>query len=35
GPTRDKGARWNPAELGPVVDDLIAKMTLPQKVYGS
>ena len=25
GPQIDKGARWNPAELGPVVADLLAK----------
>ncbi len=35
GPTRDRGARWNPAELGPVVDELIALAVPPQKVYGS
>jgi len=31
----DKGARWDPAELGPVVDRLIAGSVPPQKVYGS
>jgi hypothetical protein len=25
GPTADKGERWDPAELGPVVRDLLAK----------
>src|ERR671911_2397486 len=32
GPAVDKGARWDPAELGPVVDDLLAKAPAP--VYG-
>jgi NAD(P)-dependent dehydrogenase (short-subunit alcohol dehydrogenase family) len=31
----DKGARFAPAELGPVVRDLLAKATPAQKVYGS
>lgn len=31
----DKGARWNPAELGAVVDELIATGPEPQKVYGT
>lgn len=31
----DKGTRWNPAELGPVVDDLLAKATPPEAVYGA
>ena len=31
----DKGARWDPAELGPVVDDLLAKAPRPVPVYGS
>jgi NAD(P)-dependent dehydrogenase (short-subunit alcohol dehydrogenase family) len=31
----DKGARWDPAELGPVVDDLLAKAPPPAPVYGS
>ena len=31
----DKGARWDPAELGPVVDRLIAEGRPPQKVYGT
>jgi hypothetical protein len=30
----DKGARWEPAELGPVVDDLLAKSPTPDPVYG-
>ncbi|HEX3336480.1 MAG TPA: SDR family oxidoreductase [Jatrophihabitans sp.] len=34
GPTVDKGARWDPAELGPVVGDLLAKATPPEPVYG-
>jgi NAD(P)-dependent dehydrogenase (short-subunit alcohol dehydrogenase family) len=35
GPTVDKGARWDPAELGPVVDDLLAKAPAPAPVYGN
>jgi NAD(P)-dependent dehydrogenase (short-subunit alcohol dehydrogenase family) len=34
GPAVDKGARWEPAELGPVVADLLAKATPPEPVYG-
>ncbi len=35
GKINDKGARWDPAELGPVVDALIADGRPPQKVYGT
>ncbi|WP_020649945.1 SDR family oxidoreductase [Solimonas variicoloris] len=35
GIVRDKKARWNPAELGAVVDELIAQSPAPQKVYGT
>lgn len=35
GPKVDKGARWEPAEIGAAVRDLLAKATPPQKVYGS
>jgi NAD(P)-dependent dehydrogenase (short-subunit alcohol dehydrogenase family) len=35
GPGVDKGARWDPAELGPVVDDLLAKAPPPMPVYGA
>ena len=35
GPQVDKGARWSPHELGPVVHDLIERSTPPQKVYGT
>ena len=31
----DKGARWNPDELGKVVGDLIERSVPPQKVYGT
>src|SRR4051794_25712320 len=31
----DKGARWDPAELGPVVRELIAKSPSPAPVYGA
>ena len=35
GPERDKGARWDPAELGPVVDELLAEAPTPAPVYGA
>ncbi len=35
GPEVDKGARWEPAELGPVVDDLLAKARPAVPVFGS
>jgi NAD(P)-dependent dehydrogenase (short-subunit alcohol dehydrogenase family) len=35
GPQVDKGARWDPAELGPVVRDLLAKARPPVPVYGA
>lgn len=35
GKINDKGARWEPAELGAVVDRLIAEAPAPQKVYGT
>jgi NAD(P)-dependent dehydrogenase (short-subunit alcohol dehydrogenase family) len=35
GPTVDKGARWEPVELGSVVDDLLAQATPPEPVYGA
>jgi NAD(P)-dependent dehydrogenase (short-subunit alcohol dehydrogenase family) len=35
GPSVDKGARWDPAELGPVIDDLLAKAPAPAPVYGA
>jgi NAD(P)-dependent dehydrogenase (short-subunit alcohol dehydrogenase family) len=35
GPQLDKGARWDPAELGPVVADLLAKARPPVPVYGA
>ena len=35
GAITDKGARWNPGELTPVVDQLIAEGHAPQKVYGT
>jgi NAD(P)-dependent dehydrogenase (short-subunit alcohol dehydrogenase family) len=31
----DKGARWDPAEVGSAVSDILAKAPEPQKVYGS
>jgi NAD(P)-dependent dehydrogenase (short-subunit alcohol dehydrogenase family) len=35
GPTVDKGALWDPAEVGAAVRDLIGKAPVPQKVYGT
>ncbi|MCH5644884.1 MULTISPECIES: SDR family oxidoreductase [unclassified Gordonia (in: high G+C Gram-positive bacteria)] len=32
---RDKGSRWEPAELGPVVEELLAKTPEPVPVYGA
>jgi hypothetical protein len=31
----DKGARWDPAELGPVVSGLLAKSRQPLPVFGA
>lgn len=35
GPEIDKGAKWDPAELGPVVADLLKQERPPVPVYGS
>ncbi|MGH3520895.1 MAG: SDR family oxidoreductase [Haloechinothrix sp.] len=35
GPVRDKGSRWEPAELGPVVKELLAQGVEPEPVYGA
>jgi hypothetical protein len=35
GPAVDKGDRWEPSELGPVVRDLLSKAPPPAPVYGS
>jgi len=35
GPTVDKGDRWDPAELGPVVRELLSKGPPPAPVYGA
>ncbi|HEY2430086.1 MAG TPA: SDR family oxidoreductase [Acidimicrobiales bacterium] len=35
GPEVDKGARWDPAELGPVVRKLLEAARPPQPVYGA
>lgn len=35
GPQVDKGAKWDPAELGPIVTDLLAKSRPPVPVYGA
>jgi NAD(P)-dependent dehydrogenase (short-subunit alcohol dehydrogenase family) len=35
GPRADRGARWDPAELGPVVRRLIAEGPRPDPVYGA
>jgi NAD(P)-dependent dehydrogenase (short-subunit alcohol dehydrogenase family) len=35
GPMLDKGARWEPDEIGAALRDLLAKAVAPQKVYGT
>ncbi len=35
GPSLDNGARWNPADVGTAVRDLIAKAPPPAPVYGT
>lgn len=35
GPTADKGARWDPAEIGAAVRDLLAATPDPAPVYGA
>lgn len=35
GVTRDKGARWLPEEIGPVVDEILAEAPKAQKVWGT
>lgn len=35
GPVVDKGARWDPADVGAVVDTLIAGQVAPRKVWGT
>jgi NAD(P)-dependent dehydrogenase (short-subunit alcohol dehydrogenase family) len=35
GPEVDKGARWDPVELGPIVAELLAKARPPVPVYGA
>ena len=35
GPVADRGARWNPAELGDVVGKLLAERLPPRAVWGS
>ena len=35
GPTIDKGARWDPAEVGPAVRELLAAALPPAPVYGA
>nr|WP_202926674.1 SDR family oxidoreductase [Gordonia desulfuricans] len=32
---RDKGSRWEPAELGPVIEEILAKAPVPMPVYGA
>lgn len=34
GPAREKGSRWEPAELGPVVRELVGELRSPDPVYG-
>src|SRR5262249_51366341 len=35
GPMVDRGARWEPAELGAAVAGLLAQRRAPKKVYGT
>jgi NAD(P)-dependent dehydrogenase (short-subunit alcohol dehydrogenase family) len=35
GPTIDKGRRWEPAEIGPAVEELLASAPTPAPVYGA
>jgi NAD(P)-dependent dehydrogenase (short-subunit alcohol dehydrogenase family) len=35
GPDIDKQARWDPAEVGPAVRDLVGRAAAPQPVYGA
>ena len=35
GPVADKGAQWQPAEVGAVVDRLLAERVPPRKVWGT
>jgi hypothetical protein len=35
GPRIDKGARWEPADIGPAVRELLAKAPAPAPVYGA
>lgn len=35
GPAIDRGARWNPAEIGDAVRELIVKSIPPQRVFGA
>jgi NAD(P)-dependent dehydrogenase (short-subunit alcohol dehydrogenase family) len=35
GPSADKKARWDPAELGPVIRRLLAEAPAPAAVYGA
>jgi hypothetical protein len=35
GPEVDKGARWEPGELGPVVRGLLGEARPPEPVYGA
>lgn len=35
GPKIDKGARWDPAEIGPAVRELLAQSPAPAPVYGA
>ena len=35
GPAIDKGARWQPADIGAAVEKLLAERVAPRKVWGS
>jgi NAD(P)-dependent dehydrogenase (short-subunit alcohol dehydrogenase family) len=35
GPSRDKGDRWEPSELGPTITELVSELRDPDPVYGA
>ncbi|WP_278255739.1 hypothetical protein [Nocardioides convexus] len=35
GPSRDAGARWDAAAVGPALRDLVAEAPAPEPVYGA
>jgi hypothetical protein len=35
GPSTDKGARWDPADIGPVITELLSQAPPPEPAYGT